>query len=66
MHCNRTTHVNHIARKNNGNIRAQYAIVPDIHAMNFPAGKQSINDNGSSRVAEAIFEVKTFTVCKSR
>ena len=61
-----TSYVNHIARSNNGNRRAQHAIVPDIHAMNFPAGKQSINDSGSSRVAEAIFEVKTFTACKSR
>ena len=33
--------------------------------MNFPAGKQRINDSGSSRVAEAIFRVKTFTACKS-
>jgi hypothetical protein len=61
-----TPYVNHVARKNNGNRRAQHAIVPDIHALNFPAGKQSINDSGSSREAEAIFEVKTFTACKSR
>ena len=60
------SYVNHVARKNNGNRRAQHAIVPDIHAMNFPAGKQRINDSGSSRVVEAIFEVKTFTACKSR
>ena len=61
-----TLYVNHVARKNNGNRRAKHAIVPDIHAINFPAGKQSINDRGSSRAAEAIFEVKTFTACKSR
>ena len=61
-----TSYVNHVARKKNGNRRAQHAIVPDIHAMNFPAGKQSINDSGSSRVADAIFEVKISTACKSR
>ena len=61
-----TSYVNHIPRKNNGNRRAQHAIVPNIHALIFPAGKQSINDSGSSRVAEVIFEVKLFTACKSR
>ena len=56
-----TSYVNHVARKNNGNRRVQHAIVPDIHAMNFPAGKQGINDSGSIRAAEAIFEVNTGT-----
>ena len=43
-----------------------HAIVPDIHATNFPVEKQRINDSGSKRDAEAFFEVKTFTACKSR
>ena len=34
--------------------------------MNFQASKQRTNDSGSSRETEAIFEVKTCTVCKSR
>ena len=63
---NITSYVNHVTRKNNGNRRAQHAIVPDIHTMNFPADKQSIHNSGSNRVAEAIFEVNTFTACKSR
>ena len=61
-----TSYVNHIARKNKGNRRAQHVIVPNIHAMNFPADKQIINDSGSSRVAEAIFGVKPSTAYKSR
>ena len=43
-----TSYMNHVPRKNSDNRRAQRVIVPDIHAMNFPAGKQSINNSGSS------------------
>ena len=42
------------------------AIIPDLHATNFPVGKQRVNDSGSKRDAEAFFEIKTFTACKSR
>ena len=45
---------------------AQQSIVPDIHARNFPAGKQTINGSGATSTAEAFFEVKTYTACKSR
>ena len=31
--------VNHMARQNNHNRRAEHTIIPDIHTMNFPAGK---------------------------
>ena len=34
-----TSYVDHVARKNKGNRRAKHTIVPDIHAINFPAGK---------------------------
>ena len=61
-----TLYVNHVTRQNNGNRRDHHAIVPDLHAMNFPVGKQSINDSDSSREAEVIVEIKTFTTCKSR
>ena len=40
--------------------------MPDIHAHNFPVGRQTVDDYGSNRVAEAFFEVKTFTACKTR
>ena len=43
-----------------------HVIVPDIHATNFPVGKQTVNDSGARRDAEAFFEVKTMTACKSR
>ena len=55
--------INHVARQNNGNRRAQHAIIPNIHALNFPADKQRLNNSGSNREAEEIFEVKTFTAC---
>ena len=59
-----TSYINHISRRE-GNRRAMHAIIPDIHATNFPVGKQRVNDSGLRRDAEAIFEVKTFTACKS-
>ena len=40
--------------------------MPDIHVHNFPVGKQTVDDYGFNHAAEAIFEVKTFTACKSR
>ena len=61
-----TSYVNHVRRHNNSNRRANHDIVQDIHAMNFPTGRQRVNDSGSTRDAEAFFEVKTFTACKSR
>ena len=60
-----TGYINHVSRRD-GNRRAMHAVVPDIHATNFPVGKQRVNDSGSRRDAEAFFEVKTFTACKSR
>ena len=42
------------------------AIVSDIHAHSFLVGKQTVDDYGSNRAAEAIFEVKTFTACRTR
>ena len=59
------SYINHVARRD-GNRRAMHAIIPDIHATNFPVGKQRVNDSGSRRDAEAFFEVKTFTACKTR
>ena len=58
-----TSYINHVSRKD-GSRRAMHAIVPDIHATNFPVGRQRVNDSGSRRDAEAIFEIKTFTACK--
>ena len=37
----------------------------DVYAMNFPSGRQSLNNGGSSKETEAIFEVKIFTVFKA-
>ena len=60
-----TRYVNHVA--SHPNIRkSPLAIVPDLHATNFPAGHQRVNDSGATSTAEAIFEIKTFTACKSR
>ena len=60
-----TSYINHVSSHPNSR-KAPHSIVPDIHARNFPAGKQTINDSGASSTAEAIFEVKTFTACPSR
>ena len=58
-------YINHVARGEGGR-RAMHAIIPDAHATNFPAGKQTVNDSGAKRDAEAFFEIKTMTACKSR
>ena len=60
------SHINHMVRQNSNNRRARRTITQIIHIMNFSAGNQRINNNGSNREAETIFEVKIFTVCKSR
>ena len=52
-----TSYVNHVARKNNGNRRAQHVLVPDIHTMNFPTGKQSINAQQTERLKQKILEL---------
>jgi hypothetical protein len=60
-----TSYVNHVSSAPNSR-KAPHSIVPDIHARNFPVGRQTINDSGSTSTAEAFFEVKTFTACKTR
>ena len=37
----------------------------DIYAMNFPSGRQILNNSGSSKETGATFEVKIFTVFKA-
>ena len=60
-----TRYVNHVSSSPNFQ-RAQHAIVPDLHACNFPAGRQRVNDSGATSTAEVIFEVKTYTACTTR
>ena len=38
-----------------------FAIFPDVHAFNFPIGRQRVRDSGAATTAEAFFEVKTMT-----
>ena len=46
-----------------GNPRnARHAVVPDIHATNYPTGRQVINASGATRSADAIFEIKTYNI----
>ena len=47
-----TSYVNHHPNSR----KAPHFIVPDIHARNFPAGKETINDSGATSTAEAFFE----------
>jgi hypothetical protein len=43
---------------------APHAIIPNIHAFNFPFGRQRINDDSEASMAvKSIFEVKTMTAC---
>ena len=58
-------YVSHVSAAPNAR-KAPHAIVPDIHALNFSTGKQRVNDSGATTTAEAFFEMKTYTACKSR
>ena len=60
-----TSYINHLSSHRDVR-KAPHAVVPDIHATNFPAGRQTINDSGATMSAEAIFEIKTFTACNTR
>ncbi len=57
------SYVNHVSSHPNAQ-KAPHAIVPDIHAFNFPTGGQQVNDSGATSAAEAFFKMKTFTACK--
>ena len=43
----------------------KFAVIPDLHAINFPRGTQRVDDTCATMSAEAIFEVKTCRACKS-
>jgi hypothetical protein len=43
-----------------------HIIHPDIHATNYPIGRQVVNDSGATRSFDTIFEVKTYTFCPTR
>jgi hypothetical protein len=60
-----TSYVNHVITHPNAQ-QAPHAIVPDIHTLNFPTGGRQVNHSGATYAAEAFFEIKTFTGCKSR
>lgn len=58
-------YVQHIAEQRDVR-HSPFCIIPDLHALNFPARNGTINDSGAIRAAEAIFEVKTMTACRTR
>jgi len=59
-------YVNNITSQSGNPRHARHAVVPDIHATNYPTGRQVVNDSGATRSADAIFEVKTYTFCPTR
>ena len=54
-----SNYVDHIASQTSAR-NSPHAIVPDILAHEYPAGRQTINDSGASSSGEAFFEVKTY------
>ncbi len=60
-----TSYVNHVSSHPNAQ-KAPHAIVPDLHAFNFPTGRQQVNDSGATSAAEVFSEIKTFRACKSQ
>jgi hypothetical protein len=59
-------YVNNITSQPGNPRYARHALVPDIHATNYPTGTQVVNDSGATRSADAVFEIKTFTFCPTR
>jgi hypothetical protein len=59
-----TSYINHVSNHPNAQ-KAPHAIIPHIHAFNFSTGGQQVHDCGVTSAAEALFEIKTFTGCKS-
>ena len=59
-----TQYVNHVTSHTRAR-NAPFAIVPDLHAINYPT-RQRFNDSGATSSAEAIFEVKSYVPCISR
>ena len=61
-------YVHNISRQPGNPRNARHAVVPDIHATNYPTGtgRQVVNASGATRSADAIFEVKTFNFCPTR
>jgi hypothetical protein len=57
-----SNYINHITEHTNQR-SALHAIIPDIHAYNYPSERQRINDSGASTTDEAFFEIKTMTPC---
>ena len=43
-----------------------FSIFPDVHAFNFPTGRQRVRESGAVTTAEAFFKVKTMTAHPSR
>ena len=58
-------YINHLVRYNR-DWMVPYAIVLDLHAFNFPAGRQTVNNSGFSLSAEAFFKIKTMTACPTQ
>ena len=54
-----SNYVDHIASQTSAR-NSPHAIVPDILAHEYPAGRQTINDSEASPSGEAFFEVKTY------
>ena len=59
-------YVNNITSQPGNPRYARHALVPDILATNYPTGTQVVNDSGATRSANALFEIKTFTYCRTR
>ena len=49
-------YINHVAAHNSAK-KVKYAIIPDLYAYNFPAGKQTVNDSGVTATAAAFFKI---------
>ena len=55
-----THYVDHISSSHTSARNSPHAIVPDILAHEYPAGRQRINDSGASSSGDAFFEVKSY------
>ena len=55
-----TRYINAMAKSTNRTC-AKFAVIPDIHAINYPQGMHRANDSGATMNAKAVFEVKIYS-----
>ena len=47
--------------KSTHRVCARFAVIQDLHAINYPQEMHKVNDSGATMSAETVFEVETYS-----